>query len=163
MLAELFSLPAQVAAVVLAVDLVIRVLALLTVPRGRLPTAGLAWLMTIFFLPVVGGLVYLVIGRAQLPQERKEHQARASERFARRAKELDDLVVHDPYPRWLGGLTRLMGTLGASPLLRGGAGRRRPRHRGPGARPGRGSRRGARDRPRRLLHAGPRRHDLPRL
>ncbi|NNH21758.1 cardiolipin synthase A [Pseudokineococcus marinus] len=76
--------------------------------------------MAIFFLPVVGGLVYLVLGRARLPEERREHQARASERFARGAAELDELVVHDPEPEWLGGLSRLMGTLGASPLLRGG-------------------------------------------
>ncbi|MEJ5868427.1 phospholipase D-like domain-containing protein [Pseudokineococcus sp. 5B2Z-1] len=120
MLVELFSLPAQVAAVVFAVDLVIRVVALLTVPRGRLPSSGLAWLMAILFLPVVGGLVYLVIGRAKLPAERREHQRRASERFARGASESEDLVVRDPGPPWLSSLTRLMATLGASPVLRGG-------------------------------------------
>ncbi|WP_299037846.1 phospholipase D-like domain-containing protein [uncultured Pseudokineococcus sp.] len=120
MIADLFQLPAQVGSVLLVVDMAIRVLALVSVPRGRLPSAGLAWLLAIFFLPILGGLAYLVIGRPDLPRERQRDQALASERFAERAPEVPDLVEHDPEPTWLGGLTRLMGALGAAPLLRGG-------------------------------------------
>jgi len=118
-LRDLFPLSSQVGLALLVLDTAIRVLAVVTVPRKRLPSAGLAWLLAIFFLPVVGGLTYLVIGRSRLPQHRQEDQARASRRFAERTPEVADLVVRDPEPVWLGPLSRMMEDLGSTPLLGG--------------------------------------------
>ena len=117
--AQLFRLPAQVGFVFLAVDSCIRLAALVTVPRDRLPSAGLAWLMAIFLLPVVGGIAYLVIGRSQLPQRRRENQTHASRGFLEDTPQVAELVVSDPNPTWLGPLARMMRELGAAPLLGG--------------------------------------------
>ena len=54
------------------IDNVIRIIALFVVPRNRRPTAGMAWLMAIFFLPVPGLLLFLVIGSKRLPKRREQ-------------------------------------------------------------------------------------------
>ena len=56
------------------VDLVIRLVALVVVPRNRLPTAAMAWLLAIFFIPVVGVLLFLLIGSPKLPADRQRKQ-----------------------------------------------------------------------------------------
>ena len=64
------------------VDLTIRLVALVVVPRNRLPTAAMAWLLAIFFIPVVGVLLYLLIGSPQLPKERQRKQLEMNEVIA---------------------------------------------------------------------------------
>lgn len=61
-------------AIWLAFEWVLRVAALFVVPRGRKPTAGLAWLMLIFLAPVPGWLAFLVIGSYKLPRRRRDMQ-----------------------------------------------------------------------------------------
>ena len=62
------------AAFVLVVDNIIRIVALFVVPRNRRPTAGMAWLITIFWLPVPGLLLFLLIGGNKLPKKRTAKQ-----------------------------------------------------------------------------------------
>lgn len=57
------------------VDWVIRISALFIVPRNRKPTAGMAWLLLIFFFPTLGALVFLIIGNPKLPKKRRQAQA----------------------------------------------------------------------------------------
>ena len=54
----------------IASEWVIRVGALLYVPQRRPPSASRAWLLLIFFLPWVGLLLYLLIGRAYMTRRR---------------------------------------------------------------------------------------------
>ena len=56
------------------VDLAIRLVALVVVPRNRLPTAAMAWLLAIFFIPVVGV--------APLPADRQSEAARGPQEEA---------------------------------------------------------------------------------
>jgi cardiolipin synthase len=56
--------------VYVASEWVIRVGALLYVPQRRPPSASRAWLLLIFFLPWVGLLLYLLIGRAYMARRR---------------------------------------------------------------------------------------------
>ncbi|MCU1636450.1 MAG: cardiolipin synthase, partial [Cryobacterium sp.] len=42
-------------------DFAIRVIAIIVVPRNRRPTSGMAWLLTIFFVPYLGALLFLLI------------------------------------------------------------------------------------------------------
>lgn len=122
MLADVVQLPARLGAVLLVVDTLIRVAALVFVPRGRLPSAGLAWLLAIFFLPVVGGIAYLVLGRSELPRARRDAQAATNERLGRGGDGVDELVVHAPHPEWIRPVTRMMQRVGATPLLGGSRG-----------------------------------------
>jgi len=61
------------------VHLVIIVIALIYIPRGRKPTAAMAWLLLIAILPGIGILLYLVIGNFRLPARRRNEQARIDE------------------------------------------------------------------------------------
>ena len=51
-------------------DIVVRVVAVIVVPRNRRPTAGMAWLLAIFFVPIFGILFFLLIGNPKLPKGR---------------------------------------------------------------------------------------------
>src|SRR3954469_20726499 len=62
------------AATAVLIDLAIRLVALVVVPRNRLPTAAMAWLLAIFFIPVIGVVLYLLIGSPQLPKDRRQKQ-----------------------------------------------------------------------------------------
>lgn len=56
------------------VDWIIRIGALFIVPRNRKPTAGMAWLLLIFFFPTLGALIFLIIGNPKLPKKRQKAQ-----------------------------------------------------------------------------------------
>ena len=53
-----------------ASEWLIRIAALFYVPQRRPPSAARAWLLLIFFLPWVGLVLYLLIGRAYMPRRR---------------------------------------------------------------------------------------------
>lgn len=57
---------------------VILIAMLLVVPMRRTPEATRSWLLLIFFLPVVGLLLYLAIGRTRFPAWRRARFARLS-------------------------------------------------------------------------------------
>ena len=52
---------------VLVVDMAIRVLAVIYIPRNRRPQTALAWLVLIFALPVPGIVLFLLFGSRRLP------------------------------------------------------------------------------------------------
>ncbi len=58
----------------LVVDWIIRIAALFVVPRNRKPSSGTAWLMLIFFFPILGAFLFLILGNAKLPKKRREAQ-----------------------------------------------------------------------------------------
>ncbi len=108
---------------VLIIDNVIRVVSLFVVPRNRRPTAGMAWLMAIFFLPVPGLLLFLLIGGNQLPRKRRKMQE-ATNRLVSEVAEHAERELGTPLPELHPGLRNavLLGrSLGAQPMLRGNA------------------------------------------
>ena len=52
--------------VAVIVDLCVRVAAIIIVPRNRRPTAAMAWLLAIYFIPYVGVLLFLLVIREQV-------------------------------------------------------------------------------------------------
>ncbi len=74
-------------------------------------------MLAIFFLPLIGGLAYLVIGRAQLPQERREIHATTMQRLAQSPANPQDVVVEEPRPPWARPVAQMMQNIGATPLL----------------------------------------------
>ena len=72
---DLSELSLTLAAVVAVVDLVLRVVALVVVPRDRRPSSAMAWLLLIFFVPSLGVIAFLLIGSPKLPRHRREKQA----------------------------------------------------------------------------------------
>ena len=59
----------------------IRLILLAVVPARRTPTAAKPWLLLIFFEPLLGLVLYLLIGRTQLPRWRRKMIARVPEAF----------------------------------------------------------------------------------
>jgi len=58
---------------------VIRIVMLTVVIRNRRPSAAMAWLLIIFFMPWPGLLLYLLIGNDRLPKRRLERHAQLLE------------------------------------------------------------------------------------
>lgn len=105
--------------VALLVDFIIRVLAIIIVPRNRKPTSATAWLLAIFLIPYIGILFFLLIGSYKLPKRRRQKQEEIN-RFIIESTEGIERVRRDhPWPPWLEGVVELNRNLGAMPLVGG--------------------------------------------
>ncbi len=102
--------------VVLIIDITIRVAAIIIVPRNRRPTAAMAWLLAIYFIPLIGVLLFLLIGTPRLPRKRRRKQDAINE-FIRDASSQLDLGSLRPHaPEWFTSLVTMNQTLGSMPL-----------------------------------------------
>ena len=111
------------AGLVLVVDNIIRIVALFVVPRNRRPTSGMAWLITIFWLPVPGLILFLLIGGISLPKKRREMQELATEVVSdiadrEQAKLGTEISL---LPDGISNAVQLGRSLGAQPMVRGNA------------------------------------------
>ncbi len=111
------TITAIVAAAIIVVDILIRVVAVIVVPRNRRPTAGMAWLLAIFFIPVVGILLFLLIGSPKLPKHRREKQAQVDEYIRDSTHGIERVSDSTTWPTWFDGVVRLNRNLGAMPLI----------------------------------------------
>ncbi|BDZ63957.1 cardiolipin synthase [Agromyces mangrovi Wang et al. 2018] len=112
-----------VAGAVLLVDLVVRIVAIIVVPRNRKPTAGMAWLLAIFFIPIIGVLFFLLIGNPKLPKHRREKQSEI-DRFVRETTHgMERVTSTDGWPAWFEGIVRMNRNLGSMPLVGGNSAR----------------------------------------
>lgn len=84
--------------VALAIDLLIRIVLLFIIPRNRKPTAAMAWLLAIMFLPYLGTILFLVIGSYRLPKRRRDEQERMDALIAENSTHIP--TVDDTWPRW---------------------------------------------------------------
>jgi len=108
-----------VAVVLFVVDLVVRVVSLIVVPRNRRPQTAMAWLLAIFFLPYLGILLFLLFGSNKLPRARRRKQKEINN-YIRETTEGSDLVSDDKHwPSWLRPLIELNRNVGAMPLVGG--------------------------------------------
>ncbi|MDA3146291.1 cardiolipin synthase [Leucobacter sp. UCMA 4100] len=105
------------------VDNLLRITALFVVPRNRRPTSGMAWLMAIFWLPIPGFLLFLVIGSNRLPKHRTEKQETINGLVTGIAERENNKLVsnHDDLPAALVPAVKLGTRLGAQPMLSGNA------------------------------------------
>lgn len=102
--------------VLLVVDLVVRILAIIVIPRNRRPAAATAWLLAIFFLPWVGVLLFLLIGNPRLPRARRRKQDQINEYIADTASHLQFGTLRPNAPEWFPSLAGMNQRLGALPI-----------------------------------------------
>jgi Phosphatidylserine/phosphatidylglycerophosphate/cardiolipin synthases and related enzymes len=107
----------------LVVDFAVRILALIFVPKNRRPQTALAWLLAIFFIPYVGILLFLILGRARLPRARRRKQREINEYILETTEGFDRVKRDPPWPPWLEPIVELNRTLGAMPLVGGNTSR----------------------------------------
>lgn len=100
-------------------DLAIKIAALIIIPRGRKPTAAMAWLLAIFLIPFVGILLFLLIGNTKLPRKRMARQLEINRMIAERSADLDLHLGGEVWPRWFTSLVHQNAVLGAVPAVGG--------------------------------------------
>jgi cardiolipin synthase len=105
--------------IALVVDFTIRVVAIIVVPRNRRPTSGMAWLLTIFFLPYIGALLFLLIGYRTLPKKRLEMQEEINQFILDSTEGIEQVRRDHPWPPWLDSVVELNRRLGSMPLVGG--------------------------------------------
>ncbi len=100
-------------------DLIIRVTAIIVIPRSRRPTAAMAWLLAIFFIPWVGVFLFLMIGSPQLPRARRLKQEEINSYILEATQNEDPGPLLPDAPDWFSSMVRLNRNLGAMPLTGG--------------------------------------------
>ncbi len=110
------ALAGWIALAVILFDLAIRVAAIIIVPRNRRPTAAMAWLLAIFFIPIIGVLLFLLIGNPRLPRARRRKQAQINENIAAVSENLHFGTLRPNAPPWFQSLVAMNQRLGALPL-----------------------------------------------
>ncbi|WBU36983.1 cardiolipin synthase [Homoserinibacter sp. YIM 151385] len=103
----------------LVIDFVIRVLAIVLIPRNRRPQTATAWLLAIFFLPYLGILLFWLLGSNYLPKRRREKQAEINRYIEETTEGIDQVTRTGAWPSWLESIVELNRTLGAMPLVGG--------------------------------------------
>jgi cardiolipin synthase len=93
------------------------VVAILVVPRNRRPTSGMAWLLTIFFIPYLGALLFLMIGYRTLPKSRLAKQEQINAFILESTEGMERVRKDHPWPGWLESVVELNRNLGAMPLV----------------------------------------------
>jgi cardiolipin synthase len=101
---------------VFIVDIVIRVTAIIVVPRNRRPTAAMAWLLAIYFIPIIGVFLFLLIGNPRLPRKCRRKQERINDYIHDTSASLDFGTLRPHAPSWFTSLVTLNRNLGAMPL-----------------------------------------------
>lgn len=105
----------------LAIEWIIRVVMIPVVMRKRSPQAAMAWLFVIFFEPIIGCLVYLLIGETHLGRSRlkKRHAAIEKIRAFRPLVALDAAIAAARVPEEQHDLARLTERVGDMRALGG--------------------------------------------
>jgi len=86
--------------ILVVADFAIRITALIIIPRGRKPTAAMAWLLAIFLIPFIGIILFLLIGNSNLPKKRVTKQREIDRMIAAKAKEVDLVPDDETWPTW---------------------------------------------------------------
>lgn len=86
---------------------------------NRRPSAAIAWVLAIMFIPYLGALAFLLVGFGRLPRRRREKQEEVNELILARTEGLEQLSHRDEWPDWLISAVRLNRNLGALPMVGG--------------------------------------------
>nr|WP_201468784.1 cardiolipin synthase [Microbacterium hydrocarbonoxydans] len=105
-----------IAGFILLLDLAIRITAIIVIPRNRRPTAAMAWLLAVFFIPFVGVFLFLLIGNPRLPRARRRKQDQINEYIAETSEHLHFGTLRPDAPSWFPPLVEMNHRLGALPI-----------------------------------------------
>lgn len=99
----------------------IAVASLIIVPRNRRPQSALAWLLLIYILPLIGFLLFLMLGSRRLPKRRRRQQDEINRYILETTVGMDRVSTDGDWPPWLKPIVELNRNLGAMPLVGGNA------------------------------------------
>lgn len=104
------------AAVLVVIDISIRITAIIVIPRNRRPTAAMAWLLAVFFIPYIGVFLFLLIGNPRLPRARRRKQDQINEYIRETSEQLHFGTLRPNAPSWFPPLVEMNQRLGALPI-----------------------------------------------
>lgn len=108
-----------VVVLLILIDLVVRVLSIVLIPRNRRPQTATAWLLAIFFLPYIGIILFWLIGSNHLPKKRRQKQREINQYILETTAGMDLVRRDKTWPKWLDPITELNRHLGAMPIVGG--------------------------------------------
>jgi cardiolipin synthase len=103
------------------VHVAICVAAVCVIPGGRRPSTGMAWLLLILAAPLVGMLLFLLLGSTHVERRRHLKQVRVNERIHERTASVAELREDTPRLAYVASAARLNRQLGALPAVGGNA------------------------------------------
>ena len=101
------------------VQVTLYVVALGVIPGGRKPSTGMAWLILILAVPLLGFVVFLLLGSTHVDRKRHRTQMAVNERIQHRTAEIADLDATEPAQGSMASVALLNRRLGALPAVAG--------------------------------------------
>ncbi|MEO9248667.1 cardiolipin synthase [Citricoccus nitrophenolicus] len=117
--AEFGSYPYWLTVIFWVLDVGIRILLLGIVPGGRRPAVAMAWLLVIFFLPLPGLVLFLLLGSFRLGGQRRSRQRAVNEALGQATAHLRLPNDAGMAPRYVVSAARLTRNLTSFPMLDG--------------------------------------------
>ena len=108
-----------VALILLIAHVIIGFVATVLISANRPPSAAVAWVLAIIFIPFIGTLWYLLVGAGRLPRARRDKQREVNDLIVARTEGLALVSHRDEWPQWLGSAVQLNVALGALPMVGG--------------------------------------------
>jgi cardiolipin synthase A/B len=116
-LAGFGTLPDWAVVLLTVVDFAIRIAALGIVPGNRRPTTAMAWLLAIFFVPLVGLALFFMFGRFRLSDRRIAKQMETNRRVQAATQNLEEPRSEREAPGWVHSAAELNRRLGSFPMV----------------------------------------------
>lgn len=107
--------------VLVVVQVLVLLIALAIIPHNRRPSSAMAWLLLIFALPVVGIVLFWMIGSPKLPKVRRVHQQSIDQQIREATRSIEPIRQSNDTPSWLSSVVALNQNLGGMPLLENNA------------------------------------------
>lgn len=98
---------------------VFALVAAILVSANRKPSAAIAWILAIVFIPFLGVVTFLLVGVGKLPRHRRDKQREVNEAMLARTRGLSAVSHGEEWPEWLHSLVELNRRLGALPMVGG--------------------------------------------
>lgn len=112
-------MPGWIAPALLLLDMTVKVVALGLVPKNRRPSSGMAWLLVIFLIPLLGIVIFMILGRTRLGGRRNEQQAEVNAVIAERTADVSTLDAGFTGPEYIASVATLNRNLSALPMFPG--------------------------------------------
>ena len=103
----------------LAAHVLIVLVAAVLISANRKPSAAIAWLLAIIFVPLLGICAFLLVGFGRLPRKRRAKQREVCEAILARTDGLDRVSHRDEWPSWLASMVAMNRNLGSLPMVGG--------------------------------------------
>ena len=102
-----------------AAHVLIVLVAAVLISANRKPSAAIAWILAIIFIPLLGITFFLLTGFGKLPRKRRDKQREVSEAILARTDGLDRVSHREEWPSWLASMVTMNRNLGSLPMVGG--------------------------------------------